>query len=312
MNKKSKLPLYLIHGRLGAGKTSIISNLAKTERFKHAFVIENEFAHESIDGPILGSHFGQNNIFEISGGCICCSSGAELLDVLQKIADKNTGEPMPVIVETTGVASSAQLLKQLLLSDIFHKDYYLAKNVLVLDALEANPSTLDGWRLDVQLADLVVINKKDLVSASKIADFEKSLRKIRTDIKYSVVADGAVDAALISDHIPSSAEQFLVEHIGDIADALAVDHSASVEYRILSARQPIAKDAFRENLQELQANNTAPFRVKGYFKSPDGEIWHIEGTPNHIAFESVQGNHPLKIVAIGKELPDNLFSFFAK
>ena len=135
MNKKSKFPLYLVHGRLGAGKTSIISHLAKTEHFKHAFVIENEFAQENIDGPILGGHFGQNNIFEISGGCICCSSGAELLDVLQKIKDSNTGDLAPVIVETTGVASSVQLLKQLLLSDIFHKNYYLAKNILVLDAL---------------------------------------------------------------------------------------------------------------------------------------------------------------------------------
>src|SRR5665213_613916 len=98
-------PIYLIHGGLGAGKTSLVKDMLTTDKnFKSAIVIENEFAAENIDAQILSNHIPHSNILEISGGCICCSSSEELISVLQQISQKIT-VPVPVIIETTGVAS---------------------------------------------------------------------------------------------------------------------------------------------------------------------------------------------------------------
>lgn len=311
MNQDKKFPLYLIHGRLGAGKTSLISRLAATEYFKHAFVIENEFAKESVDGAVLGSRFGKKSIFEISGGCICCSSGAELIDVLEAIRKQKGDAPVPVIVETTGVASSVQLLKQLLLSDTFHRYFYLAKNILVVDALETEPAELNAMKLDVALADLVVLSKKDLVDDKKLAAFQDTITGIKPDARYVPVADGVIDPSLIIDGRPSGAEHVLVENISDIADVLAVDHSADVQYRIIEARRPVTEQAFRDHLDDLRRTEVKLYRVKGHFEDENGATVRVEATPHHVAFHPASSGGSRKIVVIGRELPDDILSFIS-
>ena len=306
-----KFPLYLIHGQLGAGKTSLISHLAKTDYFKHAFVIENEFAKENVDGAVLGSHFGRESIFEISGGCICCSSGAELIDVLELIRKQRSDKPVPVIVETTGVASSVQLLKQLLLSDTFHRYFYLAKNILVIDALETESATLNDLKLDIELADIVVLSKKDLVEDAKLAAFKEVMDKIKSKARYIPAINGVIDSSLLIDDKPSGAEHFLVENIADIADVLAVNHATDVQYRVIEAKHPSTEKAFRDHLDEIRHKHIQLYRVKGHFEDSDGALLRIESTPSHVAFYPASSESTRKIVVIGKELPDDIFSFIA-
>ena len=203
-----KRPLYLIHGRLGAGKTSLISYLAGTEAFARAFIIENEFASENVDAHTLEEHVRRENIFEINGGCICCSSGAELLDALTNIATR-TDATQPTIVETTGVASAAQLLKQLFLSDVFHAHFTLAKNVLVLDASECTPETIGAWQLDIALADLVVLNKQDLADPAHFATLERALTALRSSARCIPTNHGAITPSLLADGRPSGMEPAL-------------------------------------------------------------------------------------------------------
>ena len=309
MKQNKKIPLYLIHGRLGAGKTSLIARLAKTDYFKHAFVIENEFAKENVDAAVLGSRFERKNIFEISGGCICCSSGTELIDVLEMIRKKTGDEPVPVIVETTGVASSVQLLKQLLLSDTFHRYFYLAKNVLVIDALETEPVALNDLKLDIALADLIVLSKKDLVDAEKLKAFQAVMDKIKPNARYVVVIDGVIDPSFFVDDRASGAEQFLVENIADIADVLAVNHSTNVQYRVIDAKRSATEKTFRDHLSDLLDKHVQIYRVKGHFEDPSGALVRVEATPNHAAFYPASSGVARKIVVIGKELPDDIFSF---
>ena len=309
MKQNQKFPLYLIHGQLGAGKTSLISHLAKTDYFKHAFVIENEFAKENVDGAVLGSHFGRESIFEISGGCICCSSGAELIDVLEKIRERCRNEPVPVIVETTGVASSVQLLKQLLLSDTFHRYFYLAKNVLVIDVLETNPVALNDLKLDIELADIVVLSKKDLIGDIKLATFQKMMDRIKPNARYALVVNGVVDSSFFVDDKPSGAEHFLVENIADIADVLAVNHSADVQYRVVEVKRSVTEKMVRDYLDELWRKHTKLYRVKGHFEDSNGALLRVESTPSHVAFYPASSGSARRIVVIGKELPDDIFSF---
>jgi G3E family GTPase len=66
------IPLVIVHGTLGSGKTTVVRELLKTPALRGAFIIENEFAHESIDGMALGDEVHEDQLAELSGGCVCC------------------------------------------------------------------------------------------------------------------------------------------------------------------------------------------------------------------------------------------------
>ena len=119
-----KNKLYLINGALGSGKTTLLQFLLKQPDFKNVRVIENEFASSSIDSNVLKEH--AHDIETIAGGCICCSTGTELVDILNKYA--KTKEP--VIIESTGVANTLKVVEQLILSDVLEK--YEITNVLYI------------------------------------------------------------------------------------------------------------------------------------------------------------------------------------
>ncbi|MDP3771282.1 MAG: GTP-binding protein [bacterium] len=305
-----KRPLYLIHGRLGAGKTSLITHLAGTEAFARAFIIENEFASENVDAHTLEEHVHRENIVEINGGCICCSSGAELLDALTTIAAR-TDATQPTIVETTGVASAAQLLKQLFLSDVFHAHFTLAKNVLILDASELAPATIGAWQLDIALADLVVLNKQDLVDPLHFAALERALTTICSDARCIPTNHGAIAPSLLADGRPSGAEQYLIEHISDIAEALNVNHAQNVQYRVIRQRTPTTAEAIRRHLEDVRTGGARIYRLKGHFRDPADTTWHIESTEKHVAVTPAHAARPCTLVVIGEHLPDTLFAFLA-
>jgi G3E family GTPase len=303
-----KLPLYLVHGRLGAGKTTLIAKLASVEPFRRAYVIENEFAPENIDAETLGAHFDADALVGISGGCICCSSGAELLEALQKIAEK-APEGSPVIIETTGVADSAQLLKQLFLSDEFHERYFLARNILVLDALESGTGLEGTSALDIRLADVVVLTKSDVVGPEKVAAIKNTLEKINPKAESVVAERGVIDAARLRG--VSAAEAFFIEHISDIADTLAEDHASTMDCRVIPARRPTDGQSISDHLAVLRGRGIDIRRVKGKFADVQGVCWRVEHTPHQTLFEPAAASREPKLVVIGARLPDDLFGFIS-
>lgn len=261
-----------------------------------------------MDAHTLEEHVHRDNIVEINGGCICCSSGAELLDALTAIAAR-TDAAQPTIVETTGVASAAQLLKQLFLSDVFHAHFTLAKNVLILDASEITPETLGTWQLDIALADLVVLNKQDLVDPTHFAALEHALAALHGTARCIPSNHGVISSSLLADGAPSHAEQYLIEHISDIAEALNVDHARNIQYRVIRQQRPTTADAIRQHLEDVRANGTRIYRLKGHFHDSTNTTWHIESTEQHVTVTPADVARPRTLVVIGERLPDALFAF---
>jgi G3E family GTPase len=304
---KAKFPIYLVHGTLGAGKTSLIKHLSGTKYFERAFVIENEFASENIDGAELENHYGQKDIFEISGGCICCSSGGELLEILAKIARRK--DIVPVIIETTGVADSAQLLKQLFLSDQFHANFYLAKNILILDTLELDPAALKTRRLDVLLADLIILNKIDLVQKSLVKKLMDKIKNITKTGTMLATREARVDLEDLTKE-GSLAEHHLVENIESIAEAAALDHTSGLQYKIIPVEKATSNKKMLEYLDKLRLGPVKVKRLKGNYFDENNKVWHIEATEKHAETNpaTARGSR-LKLVLIGTNFPKNIFSF---
>ena len=84
----NKIPVTVITGFLGAGKTSLLNHLIKTHKNKKFVIIENEFGTESIDSELV-ANIKNENLFELSGGCICCKLNTELFLVLENLIKTN-------------------------------------------------------------------------------------------------------------------------------------------------------------------------------------------------------------------------------
>jgi G3E family GTPase len=158
------IPVTVIGGYLGAGKTTLVNHLLRTADGLRMAVLVNDFGDLPIDAALIESQDG--DVINIAGGCVCCSYGSEMIAALQALAARRP-QPEHVLLETSGVslpgsiAASVSLLREFAVDGI----------VVLADAETVRDHSDDryiGDTIDRQLAaaDLVVLNKSDLVSAA--------------------------------------------------------------------------------------------------------------------------------------------------
>lgn len=162
---QNPVPVTIITGFLGAGKSTLVQRwLAELPRHETA-VIVNERGEVGIDGELLAAHVAR--LREISGGCVCCTSQAELMSALHELADS---EPRPtrILVETSGAASPAGVIRALQAPRVRER-LELDGVVSVIDALRAREVLeLDLAVEQLAFADVVVASHVDRVSALEL------------------------------------------------------------------------------------------------------------------------------------------------
>jgi G3E family GTPase len=99
---KNRIPITILTGFLGAGKTTVLNQILSTQATNDVFVIENEYAETSIDTDLLNT----NNLIELKNGCVCCSLNNDFQDALFTVFNKGEEHvPKHIIVETQGLLS---------------------------------------------------------------------------------------------------------------------------------------------------------------------------------------------------------------
>src|SRR5437899_10959161 len=167
-----RTPITLITGPLGSGKTTLLRHILATEPGKIAIVM-NEFGEITIDTKVIE---GKNvRIAELGGGCVCCSLLGEFEAAVSEIIDKIA--PEIIIVETTGLAEPEALvfdiqeaLPQCRLDGVV--------SVIDADMLVRFPEIGHTTRLQIEGADILLLNKIDLVEPAQIEPLEMKLREI--------------------------------------------------------------------------------------------------------------------------------------
>jgi G3E family GTPase len=194
----SDVACFVIGGYLGAGKTTLVNYLLRHAQGRRIAVMVNDFGDLPIDADLIESHQGQ--VMNLSGGCLCCSFGSDLLASLQQVL---AGDPPPdlVLIETSGVA----LPKSVVQSARLVSGLKVQASLVVLDAerwstLLADPYLHDTVQLQWQQADIVILNKSDLCDEPRLAALQSELSASGQVVL--VTEQGALDLALLLDLPP--------------------------------------------------------------------------------------------------------------
>ncbi|WP_349435672.1 GTP-binding protein [Pararhizobium sp. A13] len=176
------VPVSILTGFLGAGKTSLLNRLLKDPDLTDTAVIINEFGDVSLDHLLVEA--SSDGIIELSDGCLCCTVRGELVDTLADLMDRmQTGKIKPlkrVVIETTGLADPAPVLQSVMGNPVIAQSYRLDGVVTIVDAVNGL-STLANHEeavKQVAMADRLVISKVSLATPDAVVLLKARLRDL--------------------------------------------------------------------------------------------------------------------------------------
>jgi len=172
-----KIPVTVLTGYLGAGKTTLLNRILTEDHGKKFAVIVNEFGEVGIDNELIVG--ADEEVFEMNNGCICCTVRGDLIRILDGLM-KRKGKFDAIIVETTGLADPAPVAQTFFVDQDVGDATRLDAVVTVTDAKWLTERLKDAPEAKNQIAfaDVIILNKVDLVSAEELAEVEARIRAI--------------------------------------------------------------------------------------------------------------------------------------
>ena len=209
-----KIPVIIITGFLGSGKTTVLNHVVKQASMKSTAVIINEFGEIGIDHLLVETSTEQ--MIEINNGCICCTVRGDLVDKLGSLAmwlDLGRVPPVDrVIVETTGLADPAPIMHTMMTDETMLDRYRLDGIVTVVDAI-AGGSSLERFAeavKQVAIADRLILSKRDLVEAhsdwESYAELRRRIGEINPRVAIHEASNGEIDLEILRCRSGSDAE----------------------------------------------------------------------------------------------------------
>ncbi len=172
-----KIPVTVLTGYLGAGKTTLLNRILSEPHGKKYAVIVNEFGEIGIDNDLVVG--ADEEVFEMNNGCICCTVRGDLVRILDGLM-RRKGKFDAIIVETTGLADPAPVAQTFFIDENVGRRTKLDAVVTVADAKWLNDRLKDAPEAKNQIAfaDVILINKTDLVSPEQLSEVEARIRAI--------------------------------------------------------------------------------------------------------------------------------------
>lgn len=197
------IPATILTGFLGAGKTTLLKRVLTEAHGQKIAIIENEFGEENIDSDILVSDTNEQ-IIQMSNGCICCTIREDLRTTLQSLAEqKRKGELNfdRVVIETTGLADPGPVAQTFFMDDEIAESFLLDSILTLVDAKHAAQQLNDRQeaRRQVGFADQIFISKADLVSKPELEALQHRLTHMNPRAPQKVVHFGEVSLSDVFD-----------------------------------------------------------------------------------------------------------------
>ena len=242
MPQVTQVPVTLLTGYLGAGKTTLLNRILGEPHGKRYAVIVNEFGEIGIDNDLVVD--AEEEIFEMNNGCICCTVRGDLIRILDGLM-KRRGRFDAILIETTGLADPAPVAQTFFVDDDVRTRTRLDAIVTVADARHLPKQLADSHEAEEQLAfaDVVLLNKVDLVAAEDLAAVERQIRAINGTAAVHRTSNCRIDLDHVLDRKAFDLDRILAiepEFLGEDDH----EHDASIASVSLRAERPVDGAAF--------------------------------------------------------------------
>ena len=198
-----RIPVSVVTGFLGSGKTTLINKLLKRPDMNRVAVIVNEFGEQAIDNDLV--QVSSEQMMLLNNGCLCCVLRGDLQETLRDLfVQRRTGEVIDfnrVVIETTGLADPAPVMQTLMTDTMLMAQYRLDCVVTLVDAINGleQIETMSEPVKQAALADRIVITKSDLATEEDIGRLEQRLRELNPQVPIRRAVNGEIELAFLID-----------------------------------------------------------------------------------------------------------------
>jgi G3E family GTPase len=280
------LPMTVVSGYLGAGKTTLVNSILSGDHGMRIAVLVNDFGRIAIDDALIA---GSDDVIALANGCMCCQIGGDLYDAIDRILRMRERFDH-LLIETSGVADPARVAQ----IAIAEPDLEMRRTVVLVDVVNF-PDILADSRLNdtllrqIRSADLILLTKVDAATTSGIVDFQVLLAELGLSVPVDVLGKGDRQAWLILNEPRTIGS-------GSRAGPLGV-HRVPFESWSWAGTEHVDFDRLMTFVRDAALNI---YRLKGRFRLTDGRTIVLQKVGSDIAVEYMVGTfESSEFVAIG-------------
>ncbi len=307
MSDTDLIPVTVLTGYLGAGKTTLLNRILTERHGRKYAVIINEFGELGVDNDLVVDT--DEEVFEMNNGCICCTVRGDLIRIVGGLM-KRRGRFDGIIIETTGLANPAPVAQTFFVDEGVRARTRLDAIVTVVDAKNLPARLKDSAEAEAQIAfaDVIVLNKTDLVTAEELEAVEAGIRRINRFAAIHRTQRSAVDIAAVLDQGAFDLQRILADVQPGFLTETEHEHDDDINSMSFEAARPLDPEKFNAWISQLlQEKGQDLLRTKG--------ILHYQGDDRRFAFQAVhmiadgdfigawpEGEKRSRLVFIGRNL----------
>ncbi|MDF2116122.1 GTP-binding protein [Roseiarcaceae bacterium H3SJ34-1] len=312
MAQRTRVPILILTGFLGSGKTSLLSKWLRAPEFAGSMVVVNELGEVGLDDRLVQTSSEAPLLLE--NGCACCAASEDLNATLERLFWERLHRTIPrfswVLIETTGIADPKPIIAALQAHELIAERYEIAGVVTTFDARRGPAQLLRHPECVSQIvcANAIALTKTDIATDAEIAAARAAIHELRPVARIMPSAKGDLPAAVI---VAAVQDAHMDEHIcteechdhthhhdheDHAGHHIHAHHSDHVTSAFTPLPAPIAFEALAAALQAtLEAHAASILRVKGTARcEPDGAIEVVQTMPRE----------PIERQALGSEMQD--------